>query len=73
MCKTSLHFYDLFLASCYWGIMCEFTVKMCAPTVNYKRLIYGTVFEKLAFECVKCFSCAATNLHQQNLCMTSGI
>ena len=46
---------------------------MCAPTVNYKRKIYGTVFEKLVFECVKCFSGAATNPHQQNLCMTIGI
>ena len=34
---------------------------------------YITEIEKLAFECDKNFSGATINLHQQNLCMTSGI
>ena len=41
---------------------------MCAATVNYTRQNYGTVTEKLAFECDNSFSGATTNLHQQNPC-----
>ena len=46
---------------------------MCAPMVNYMRQNYGTGTEELAFECDKKFCGAATNLYQQNTCMTSGI
>ena len=46
---------------------------MCAPMVNYTRQNYGTATEKLTFECHNSFSGGATNLHQQNSCMTSGI
>ena len=46
---------------------------MCGPTVNYTQQNYGTATEKLAFECDKSFSAATTNLHQENLDMTSGI
>ena len=46
---------------------------MFAPKGNYTRENYGTATEKWAFECDKSFSSAATNLHQQNPCMTSGV
>ena len=44
---------------------------MCALTVNYRQQNYRAATEKLVFECEKSFSGAATNLHQQNPCMTS--
>ena len=37
------------------------------------RQNYGTLTEKLVFECDKSFSGATTNLRRQNPCMTSGI
>ena len=46
---------------------------MCAPTANYSPQDYGTATENLTFECDKIFSCTITNLHQQNLYLTSGI
>ena len=46
---------------------------MCGPTVNYTQRNYGTTTEKLAFQCDRSFSGATTNLHQENLDMTSGI
>ena len=46
---------------------------MCAPTVNYMQQNCDIATEKLTFECGKSIGAAATNLYQQNLCMTSGI
>ena len=46
---------------------------MCAPTLNEIGQNYGTATEKMAFECNKSFSGAATNLRQQSPCVTSGI
>ena len=46
---------------------------MCAPTVKNTQQNYGTATEKFAFEYDKYFNGSATNLHQQNPCMASGI
>ena len=46
---------------------------MCAPAVNYTQKNCGIGAEKLAFECHKSINAATANLHQQNLCIASGI
>ena len=46
---------------------------MCAPVVNYTQKNCGIATEKLAFECHKSINAATANLHQQNLCIASGI
>ena len=46
---------------------------MCAPAVNYTQKNCGIATEKLTFECHKSINAATANLHQQNLCVASGI
>ena len=46
---------------------------MWVPTVNQIRQNYGTVTEKLAFECDQSFSRATANLCRQNPCTKSEI
>ena len=46
---------------------------MFTPTVNYTEQKCSIAIEKFAFECDKSISVVTTNLHQQNLCMISGI
>ena len=59
MCKTSLHFYDLFLATSKYSQLIvteQYISWMCknaGPTVNYTRQNYGTATVKLAYECDK--------------------